>query len=64
MIQTRNLNIDPEWYIKEMGLDGFRQERTGLANWLSIVHERFPWIKTGYFNPPRREMKVEHFEFG
>lgn len=62
MIQTRNLNIDPEWYIEEMDLreygPGF-----GIAQWIAKVQKSNPWIKLGYFNPPKEEMKKEHYDF-
>ncbi len=70
MIQTRNLNFDPEIYMEEMaavkgtageegaggsGLSGARG--IGMAGWISWARSRFPWIKLGYFNPPREEME-------
>ena len=63
MIQTRNLNIDPEWYIGEMGLAGKSTICTGLSAWLSRVQKELPWVKLGYFNPPRVEMNKLHFDF-
>jgi len=63
MIQTRNLNIDPEMYIKEMGCDTNKEKRTGLVCWLSSLRNKFPWVKIGYFNPPGEEMKKKHYEF-
>jgi len=63
MIQTRNLNIDPEWYIDELGLQNLRPEFTGMKKWINHITNEFPWIKLGYFNPPREEMKEEHFQF-
>lgn len=51
MIQTRNLNMDPEWYSKEMGFNILPEMSIGLLNWLARVKKQFPWIRTGYFNP-------------
>jgi MoaA/NifB/PqqE/SkfB family radical SAM enzyme len=54
MIQTRNLNIDPEWYIREMELtipSTRPEENAGLLHWLAAVKKEFPRIRTGYFNP-------------
>jgi pyruvate-formate lyase-activating enzyme len=64
MIQTRNLNIDPEWYIKELKLGDLEKDFMGIPNWIEHVREKFPWLKLGYFNPPLEEMKREHFRFG
>lgn len=63
MIQTRNLNMDPEWYINELGYNLNNTECCGLTAWLTRIRTDFPWIKIGYFNPPREEMKQKHYEF-
>ncbi|MBN1799334.1 MAG: radical SAM protein [Spirochaetales bacterium] len=63
MIQTRNLNIDPEWYTQELKLAELAPDFIGMRNWLDSMRTAFPWIKFGYFNPPREEMKKEHFGF-
>lgn len=51
MIQTRNLNIDPDWYIHEMGVTILPDTSIGLLNWLTWVKKQFPGIRLGYFNP-------------
>ncbi len=61
MIQTRNLNIDPEWYIRELGLAAFGGERAGMRGWVRLLRERLPRLKLGYFNPPREEMHPRHY---
>ncbi|MBN2535181.1 MAG: radical SAM protein [Spirochaetales bacterium] len=61
MIQTRNLNIDPAWYIEKMEFKIPQEKSIGLINWLLWVKKEFPWIKTGYFNPSKQGMKKEHF---
>jgi pyruvate-formate lyase-activating enzyme len=58
MIQTRNFNIDPEWYMREMGIEDIGEKAMGLKEWLFIVKKEFPGVKIGYFNPPREEMKL------
>jgi pyruvate-formate lyase-activating enzyme len=63
MIQTRNINIDPDWYIESLDLQASRQKAVGLRSWVRTIGDQFPWIKLGYFNPPREEMKEEHFRF-
>ncbi len=61
MIQTRNINIDPEWYMDTLGIDGPGNGAFGIKKWVAFVHDRFPWVKLGYFNPPREEMKKKHY---
>ncbi len=57
MIQTRNLNIDPEWYIEDVLLPAGRRlqespgESLGMQNWLAFLSQRFPDLSFGYFNP-------------
>jgi pyruvate-formate lyase-activating enzyme len=63
MIQTRNLNIDPQWYIQELELEALAPDFIGMRNWIDRIHASFPWIKLGYFNPPHEEMNKEHFLF-
>ncbi|MBC8208814.1 MAG: radical SAM protein [Desulfobulbaceae bacterium] len=50
LIQLRNLNIDPEWY-----LDGIQfktiEKPLGIRPWLAQLKERFPNLGLGYFNP-------------
>lgn len=57
MIQTRNLNIDPDWYMDRLGLRDLSQTQIGMRNWVAHVRENYPWIKLGYFNPPKEEME-------
>lgn len=61
MIQARNMNIDPEWYIDQLKLQQLSSENMGIRNWLEHLRTRYPRIKFGYFNPPREEMKPEYF---
>jgi hypothetical protein len=63
MIQTRNLNMDPDWYIDELELDEPVPPVLGMRRWIERVTERLPWVKLGYFNPPREEMNPRHFRF-
>jgi hypothetical protein len=50
MIQWRNLNIDPEWYIEELGIDT-RAPRRGIERLLETIHADYPAVRFGYFNP-------------
>ncbi len=64
MIQTRNLNIDPEWYMDELKLHDLAESSPqGIRSWIAEIRSTFPWLKLGYFNPPQEEMKPEHFAF-
>lgn len=52
-IQLRNLNMDPEWYMRVV------RHRTpanplGIRRWLRLLSSRFPALRFGYFNPPIR----------
>lgn len=52
-IQLRNLNMDPEWYMRVV------RHRTpanplGIRRWLRQLASRFPALRFGYFNPPVR----------
>jgi pyruvate-formate lyase-activating enzyme len=51
MIQWRNFNIDPDWYL---GLIGVHQtgEMLGIQQMMDLLREEFPALKFGYFNPP------------
>jgi len=49
MIQWRNLNIDPDWYLDALGWEGGRP--IGVANLLARIRRRFPAVRFGYFNP-------------
>ena len=56
MIQTRNLNMDPELYIEELDLGSLSAESVGLMNWIVFLREKLPQLVLGYFNPPREGM--------
>ena len=49
-IQLRNLNIDPEWYLNEIGSKAV-SPAFGIREWLSKIRQRFPLLRFGYFNP-------------
>jgi len=61
MIQTRNLNMDPDWYIDELGLGALEPEFIGMRRWVQRMNETYPQIALGYFNPPREEMRRRGF---
>ena len=50
MIQLRNLNMDPEWYLRTIGLPG-SATAMGIRPWLKALKKEFPALRFGYFNP-------------
>ncbi len=50
LIQMRNLNIDPEWYLSMMGT-GADREVIGVLELISRLKNEFPDLRLGYFNP-------------
>ena len=55
MIQWRSFNIDPDWYLGKMGITD-PGECVGIRQMMEIIHEEFPDVKFGYFNPPIERM--------
>jgi pyruvate-formate lyase-activating enzyme len=56
MIQWRNFNIDPDWYLGKIGVAD-TGECLGMKQMLSLIREEFPDLKFGYFNPPMERIK-------
>ncbi|RYZ56121.1 MAG: radical SAM protein [Sphingobacteriales bacterium] len=56
MIQWRNFNIDPDWYLGKIGMTD-TGESLGIRQLMDLIHEEFPDVKFGYFNPPAERMK-------
>ncbi len=52
-IQMRNLNIDPDLYIERLGLDRAARRPIGIRQWKQRIKTTAPWIRFGYFNPPK-----------
>jgi len=52
-IQLRNLNMDPDWYLDEIGFTTAGPP-LGITNWLGRLKAEFPKLRFGYFNPPLR----------
>lgn len=50
MIQWRNFNIDPDWYLGQMNLTE-TGEAMGIKNLMQAIRDEFPDLKFGYFNP-------------
>lgn len=51
MIQWRNFNIDPDWYLGKIGVHD-TGEILGIKQLMELIREEFPDLKYGYFNPP------------
>ncbi|MBA4197348.1 MAG: radical SAM protein [Chitinophaga sp.] len=56
MIQWRNFNIDPDWYLGQIGVTE-TGEIMGIKQLQQLIHEEFPQVKFGYFNPPMERIK-------
>ena len=56
MIQWRNFNIDPDWYLGKLGITD-TGERLGMKQLMNLIREEFPELKFGYFNPPAERIK-------
>jgi wyosine [tRNA(Phe)-imidazoG37] synthetase (radical SAM superfamily) len=56
MIQWRNFNIDPDWYLGKIGVHD-TGECMGVKNLLREIRNEFPDLKFGYFNPPIERIK-------
>ncbi|MEY3432456.1 MAG: hypothetical protein RL131_392 [Bacteroidota bacterium] len=59
MIQWRNFNIDPDWYLGKMNLIE-TPEAMGVRNMMQALKEEFPTLKFGYFNPPMERIKGDY----
>ena len=53
LIQLRNHNIDPDWYLDGIGYR-YTGERMGIRRMVKRLKARFPGLRFGYFNPPLR----------
>jgi wyosine [tRNA(Phe)-imidazoG37] synthetase (radical SAM superfamily) len=56
MIQWRNFNIDPDWYLGKINVAD-TGEAIGVKQLMELIQEEFPEVKYGYFNPPMERIK-------
>jgi MoaA/NifB/PqqE/SkfB family radical SAM enzyme len=56
MIQWRNFNIDPDWYLGKIGVAD-TGECMGVKQLMELLKEEFPNLKFGYFNPSIERIK-------
>ncbi len=59
MIQWRNFNIDPDWYLGLIGVHD-TGEMLGVKQMMELIKEEFPQLKSGYFNPPIERIKGDY----
>lgn len=59
MIQWRNFNIDPDWYLGKIGVVD-SGEILGMKQLMELLKEEFPNLKYGYFNPPMERIKGKY----
>jgi len=57
MIQWRNFNIDPDWYLGKLGITEL-PEGMGIRKVMDEIRKEFPHLAFGYFNPPQ-EIQVK-----
>jgi len=60
LIQMRNLNIDPDLYLKEMG----KGEGIGISKMIAILKKECPSLQFGYFNRTKESFYPDGFESG
>jgi sulfatase maturation enzyme AslB (radical SAM superfamily) len=56
MIQWRNFNIDPDWYLGKIGATD-TGECMGVKQLMELIRDEFPDLKFGYFNPPLERIR-------
>jgi wyosine [tRNA(Phe)-imidazoG37] synthetase (radical SAM superfamily) len=50
LIQMRNLNMDPEWYLREIGYRPTGR-KLGMLKMMAKIRQVHPQVEFGYFNP-------------
>ena len=56
MIQWRNFNIDPDWYLHKIGVSQ-TGECLGIRQLMQLIREEFPDLRFGYFNPSAERIR-------
>lgn len=59
LIQWRNFNIDPSWYVDEVAC-GYDPRAIGVRPMMENIRARFPDVEFGYTNRARSQMKGLH----
>ncbi len=58
LIQMRNLNIDPDLYLKTVG----RGEGMGISKMMDVLKKEFPSLQFGYFNRTKEHFRSQAAE--
>jgi len=53
MIQTRNMNIDPDYYFEKIWFKD--EDSIGIRNLIKMLREKYKNIRLGYYNPPLKK---------
>ena len=53
LIQLRNLNMDPDWYLETVGYQP-EAPPMGIRQWLAKLKDIYPHLRFGYYNPSLR----------
>lgn len=61
MIQWRNFNIDPDWYMGKIGV-AETGDMLGIKQMQDLIREEFPNLKFGYFNPPMERITGDYWK--
>lgn len=59
MIQWRNFNIDPDWYMERVGAEDMG-DAMGIKTLMARIKEEFPHVEYGYYNPPIERIKGDY----
>ena len=59
MIQWRNFNIDPDWYMGKIGV-AETGEFLGVRQLMELIQDEFPQVRFGYFNPPMERIRGQY----
>lgn len=59
MIQWRNFNIDPDWYMSLTGITD-PGESLGVSTLMQLIGQEFPLLKFGYYNPPIERIRGDY----
>lgn len=63
MIQWRNFNIDPDWYLGKIHINEL-PAGLGIAHVMQEIKREFPHIRYGYFNPHDPELVLPRWDIG
>jgi hypothetical protein len=59
MIQWRNFNIDPDWYLGKIGITE-TSDYGGIRTLMDEIRSEFPELRYGYFNPPMERIRGDY----